>query len=82
MGLFGKKEEPRSWAGETASDQYERSGDGPGGSKGSEKCYGSAHTRPTFVGHRWEETTGRHAKRVRYKQYTCLSCGLDWEVQG
>jgi len=62
MVIWGKRPEPRSWNGETAGEQKERSNDAP--------------NNPCKNGHAWGFTRytfhTENGKEVRYAVYGCL----------
>lgn len=75
--IFKKKDQPRSWNGDTADEQRERgsSGDGP------RRCNAARGEHMSRMSYGWahHEVDG---KRVRYIKYTCQACGTDWEEPG
>lgn len=70
MGLFSKKNEERSWNGDTAGEQRERTNDAP--------------NNPCRSGHSWGYTRSvtrtLYGKTVKYDIYDCLrGCGATEE---
>jgi hypothetical protein len=65
MALFKKSPEPRSWSGETTSEQYQ-----------PKKCSGNSHLSPRIISEYW--TKDASGKQIRMKSMTCGTCGADW----
>lgn len=74
-----KKDEPRSWNGETAGEQRDRGGDDSG--DGPKRCNAARGEHTAKVAYGWNHHRV-DGKLVRYVKYTCQSCGTDWEEQG